>query len=82
MTEWISVKERLPEKQGRYLCCYNFQFGGGEYIAIQNFAPNLEEVDEYDFCGDREAGFFDSSEYGYFRRDGVTYWMPLPELPA
>jgi len=22
MSEWISVRDRLPEETGRYLCCY------------------------------------------------------------
>ena len=28
MSEWISVKDRLPDKQAEYLCCYKFSLNG------------------------------------------------------
>ena len=35
---WISVKERMPEKDGTYLVVYNFETNGTQYPAIQHFA--------------------------------------------
>lgn len=81
MPEWISVKDRLPNKNGKYLCCKD-SFWGGEYIAIYSFATNLYKVDKYDFKGMKRAGWYDyDSEWGYGEMHGVTHWMPLPQLP-
>lgn len=80
MPEWISVKDRLPNKDGKYLCCWDFN--GHKSIAIYGFAKNLSKVDKYDFKGKKHKGWFDyDSEWGYGEMSGVTHWMPLPELP-
>ena len=79
--EWISVKERLPDKNGEYLCCVRSSY----YCcrSICSFALNLEQIDEYDFYGKKYCGWYDyNSEYGYFEMDGITHWMPLPEIPS
>lgn len=77
---WIDVKERLPEENGRYLCVLDIW--GTKHINALNFALNLQEFDELDFKGVTCAGFYDyDSEYGYFQRNNVTHWMPLPALP-
>ena len=78
MPKWISVKDKLPSKNGKYLCCW----GEGKYISIYSFAKNLSKVDECDFHGKRKSGWYDyDSEWGYGEMCGVTHWMPLPELP-
>lgn len=70
MCEWISVKERLPDKQKEYLCYYGFKtkdgikskqrfFGVLTYYAI-DLVPHWQH---------ELAGLY------------VTHWMPLPEPP-
>lgn len=81
MDEWISVKDKLPEKDGEYLCVMNAPFVQ-PYIKVRSYAHNLYSVDKYDFYNDKgESGFYRyDSEYGYCRAN-VSYWMQLPELP-
>ena len=75
---WIPVTERLPEDV-RPVLCWNDRYC---YSEILRFANCLEEVDEYDFHGERESGFYDyDSEWGYYQIEDVTHWMPLPEPP-
>lgn len=80
MTQWISVNDRLPEKKGKYLCYQESIYEG--FIRVCSFALNLEQVDEYDFHGEKRCGWYDyDSEYGYYEHTDVIYWMPLPEPP-
>lgn len=77
MAEWISVKDRLPDKDGQYLVfteqgdCYNAPFDtnvgdGGEFgIWFNRYHPDT-------------LGFLDSQWQEY---EGITHWMPLPEPP-
>ena len=78
MSEWTSVKDKLPDKDGDYLCCW----GERKRISIYSFAKNLLKVDKYDFGRKKRAGFYDyDSEWGYGEMCDITHWMPLPELP-
>ena len=80
MTEWISVKDRLPGKNGSYICCVDND--GFRYVTITQFALDLEEVDSYYFKDLHYCGWYDfDNEYGYFERSGITHWMNKPELP-
>lgn len=80
MSEWISVKDRLPDKEGIYLCFY--RYCGCDIFRILSFAFNLEEVDEFDFKGQNRSGWYNrDSEWGYYEMSEVTHWMPLPEPP-
>ena len=75
MSEWISVKDRLPEKLPTkikipYLC-------DGESIRVLLYSAKEEK--EY-------AGYYDYQLRRFFTVDdsvigGVTHWMPLPEPP-
>ena len=63
--EWISVKDRLPKKNGRYLCRYVFN----EYYDMP-----FEQVLHY-FATDKTPHFQnEGSEFGMH----VTHWSPLP----
>lgn len=82
MFEWISVKDKLPDKNGVYLCCCKVSYSDKPYINIYAFAKNLRKVDKYDFEGMNRAGWYDyDSEWGYCEQTSVTHWMPLPKLP-
>ena len=85
MSGWIPVSDRLPEKRGRYLVVEQYplsEYSERRFISICGFALNLEKVDEYDFEGLDCPGWYGyDDEYGYFRKSGVTHWMPLPEMP-
>lgn len=79
---WISVAERLPKGEAeRYLVATDFM-AHGLRVSICYYAENLEEVDKYDFNGEKHGGFYgNDGEYGYYEKNGVKYWMPLPQPP-
>ena len=63
---WIPVTERLPKKNGKYLC-YVKRFG--QYAGMQYYYVDVLVFQEDCFYED---------EIGTER---VTHWMPLPEPP-
>ena len=63
--EWISVDERLPEENGRYLTCIK--------VSHQLF-ENLTTMAIIEYGKDH--GF-----YLYSIAESVTHWMPRPEAP-
>lgn len=78
MPEWISVKDRLPDKNGRYLCCRE----NSKFISIYSFAKNLRKVDKFDFAEKNRKGWYDyDRDWGHYEVGSVAYWLPLPELP-
>ena len=78
--EWISVKDRLPEKDGAYLTVINC-FGYHSTINIHSFAKDGETVNKYDLAGEKYVWYFYDSEYGYVSTNCVTHWMQLPDPP-
>ena len=78
--EWISVMDRLPEKDGAYLTVINC-FGRHSTIDVHSFAKDGEAVDEYNLAGEKDVWYFYDSEYGFVPSDSVTHWMELPPLP-
>jgi hypothetical protein len=81
--EWISVKDRLPETNGKYLCANYSKTFNRYFIEVLSFAKDLHKVDEFDFKEEKgKSGFYMyDSEWGYSRFRNVTHWMPLPEPP-
>ena len=77
--EWISVKDRLPEKDGGYLVVSNYF--SHQSINVRSFAKDGETVNEYDLAGEKNVWYRYDSEYGYVSTDSVTHWMPLPLPP-
>ena len=62
---WISVKDRLPEKYGRYLCW----FGGNKCVVgaeIETYLPDMHGF-----------GSLERNEV----YPNISHWMPLPEAP-
>ena len=84
MEKWISVKDRLPNKNGTYLVTYgSITDLNNRYIKTVGFAENLNKVDKCDFPK-REfnrAGFYDyDREYGYYEVTNVLAWMESPAV--
>lgn len=84
MEKWISVKDKLPDKSGKYLVTYGSNLNKDErLIEIAGFSKNLTSLDKYDFPK-REfnrPGFYGyDSEYGYYEQTKVIAWMELPEV--
>ena len=64
--QWISVTERLPEKDGKYLC------------TVKSFSHyNSKQYRYVDVLVFQDYCFF---EFG-LGTERVTHWMPLPEPP-
>ena len=78
--EWISVKDRLPEKDGAYLVTTN-SLGDRQSVKLRWFAKDGENVDAYDLAGQKDVWYLYDIECGYVSIDSVTHWMPLPEPP-
>lgn len=84
MDKWTSVKDRLPNKNGKYLVTYGSNLNKHErFIEIAGYAKNLTNLDNYDFPK-REfnrAGFYGyDSEYGYYEATKIIAWMELPAV--
>lgn len=78
--KWISTKDRLPDKNGQYICYIEGPYL--RHIKMCDFALNLEEIDDYDFAGKKHSGWYNyDGEYGYYEIDDVVYWMSCPEIP-
>ena len=78
--EWISVKDRLPEKDGAYLVTTN-SFGDRQCVKLRWFAKDGENVDAYDLAGQKDVWYLYDIECGYVSINSVTHWMPLPQPP-
>ena len=74
MSEWISVKDRLPENSGEYIvvaCDEGCPYGEGIWYATVVVCAEYA-FNSWTWCEG-------SHEYSL---DGiVTHWMPLPEAP-
>lgn len=67
--EWISVEERLPEKNISVLAFYHRVYKSGESFDMALVARLNEE------------GFFVPFNCSPVRDKSITHWMPLPEAP-
>ena len=78
--KWISVRDRFPEEDGRYLV--HIPDSWAYKVQILNFAKNLKKTGMYEFRHLRRRGWWDvDNEYGAYERNEVAYWMPMPEPP-
>ena len=76
-SEWISVEDRLPEKQGRFLVYAQLPTHAG--VLLVNYTPKYK-FGEKTLMG-RAVWFSYDSEWGDYEIKGVTHWMPLPDAP-
>lgn len=65
--KWIPVTERLPERDGKYLCNYHF----GEH-------RNMTFTQMLDYYATDKAPHFQHENSCGMK---VSHWMPLPEPP-
>lgn len=67
--EWISVEERLPEKDGRYLVA--MKDGDKYHISTRRFKRAEPPI------------WYKGHTFGYWAKQtyGVRFWMLLPEAP-
>lgn len=68
---WIPVKERLPEREGRYLVT----FGNPRNVGLVGYGTCRRDL----FGREIGFGWYDLHEAEYFSIDAVIAWMPLPE---
>ena len=78
--EWVSVDDRLPERDGAYLVTTN-GVSGLQNVKTRWFAKDGEMVDAYDLAGQKDVWYLYDSECGYVSIKTVNHWMPLPEKP-
>ena len=69
MSEWISVEDRLPERDEKVLCYYGFEKNGEKH--------NMRFIGCLDYYAYDENPHFQHASTGLF----VTHWMPLPKPP-
>ena len=78
--EWISVDDRLPEKDGAYLVTTN-GVSGLQNVKFRWFAKDGEMVEAHDLARQKDVWYLYDIECGYVSIKTVTHWMPLPEPP-
>ena len=78
--EWISVDDRLPEKDGAYLVTTN-SFGDRQSVKLRWFAKDGEMVEAHDLAGQKDVWYLYDIECGYVSIKTVTHWMQLPQPP-
>ena len=77
---WISVKDRLPDKEGKYLVYIN---DGRDFIGMACFYRDLHKFNKYEFHNQHRCGWCQyDSEWGDYEVSNVTHWMPLPTAPG
>lgn len=75
MAEWISVKESLPDENGRYLVV-------DEITAPKNLGGNHQQIRIMRFYKDEWYTPVRAPEWiNAAIKDNITHWMPLPEPP-
>lgn len=80
VNQWISVKDRLPDKDGDYLCY--LECG----VVCQSTFDSTIASDGEKFPFGEWIGVYDSNTLGFVdsrweEHDAITHWMSLPEPP-
>lgn len=77
MTNWIKTSERQPTEKDVYLIVYDVL--GHHVYDTCRWAPNLNDIDEYDFPDNicNHSGFYEyDGEYGYYEIKPLA-WQPI-----
>src|SRR6267142_770096 len=81
--EWISVKDRLPEKSISVLTINEDGAIGIAYYHSQNhYNPETGNADLEKFGWEDESCCSLFREIGDDNYSSITHWMPLPEQPV
>lgn len=76
MSEWISVKDRLPSREGLEPDEVEYVLVSEQYFA----AITGEKLGSYvSICGFGHDGWSKFDNFGCVRTENITHWMPLPE---
>lgn len=68
---WISVEERMPEKEGKYLVTLRV----GEKVTLLGYGNCRRDV----LGKPIGFGWYDCATAVYFSEDAIIAWQPLPE---
>ena len=76
---WISVEERLPEREAEYIVVVKFKYDcEKDFNVAVDLADYVQESSGYiDNHWATVNDWYDGQQYMH-----VTHWMPLPELPS
>lgn len=78
--KWISVEDRLPEKDGNYLCY--LECGAVCEAAFDStIASEGKEFPFGEWVGVYNSDTRDFTDSYWEEYDAITHWMPLPEPP-
>lgn len=75
---WISMNDRQPEAEGKYLVCLEPEYIGDSPCVKREVA--IAKWGSYEAPTDNSSKPFKGFRWEVFL-EGVAYWMPLPELP-
>ena len=78
MSEWISVKERLPEELERTHPGWSYCVRPSEDVLVYLRWEKRQTVAWYSYADGNWATVDERTIYDY---DEITHWMPLPEPP-
>lgn len=79
MSEWISVKDRLPENKGNYLVWLNGDFYRKPYVRqyLNGYWYNQGDLLIWDSLKPHYDDWIKNAKH----LKKVLYWMPLPKPP-
>ena len=78
MSEWISVEDRLPSREGLEPDEVEYVLVSEQYFA----AITGEKLGSYvSICGFGHDGWSKFDNFGYVRTENITHWMPMPRPP-
>lgn len=70
MSDWISVKDRLPERWKLVLALYKWPHQERLKYGLRQYGDDNDWYNE-----------FGQSTMNIWDKEPITYWMPLPEPP-
>lgn len=81
--KWISVKDRMPERAGKYLVVSKTALAElPPYVKTAWFLNNLRDNSQFKYDGEpNEPGFYNGDGEGDWVERYITHWMALPEPP-
>lgn len=78
MSEWIPVSERLPEKDGTYLCTSRWDSEDDYGVEMLDFGDTVEDCVHESWTWNGK-GFGEEWSDGIDNIHDVIAWMPLPD---